>query len=563
MKHFLFLVFLLSGILETGTACAEEVKFLHPVFLERDAVLIDNFRGTWKTEFAGLVLSISPGGDNFYALAGSEEGKWSEYEATLIPMGRDLILDLLPVFSEARETDFAKGHQVTAHSVFLVHLLNDTMYLSGLSYRWFLERIKNKNLSVPFAWYDKMLLLTASTGELQEFLRMHINDRGFWDSPLVLSRLEPNSTVTKSSIDDKPRTEVLAAGASVRTPPACIPRFPYSDGWLGGDGDLSVPLSPTRTLWIFSDSYVGKKDQRARQGAGMVSNTVAISDCDSNGNWSIRYFWRNQYSDNPEPIFQSHTKRYLYWPNEAFMLNDVLYVVLHKIGIREGGNPDDLFNFSLTGTTLARISNVRTATPDQWDIHLIPWSSVYDPNTCNAAIMRDNEYLYAFMGRERQKAYLTRLRLDRLSEPKNNIEFFARDRSWKRGLHPENAMILIEDLIGGSVRYHDDIKKWVMVYGPNLFSNKVLMRTAPRPTGPWTQAVTLYECPEQVPVATTDPKDCACYCGREHAQFYNTNGPSLMITYDCNGRRAVERMDIYSPRVLAIPIKNLLQNERK
>src|SRR5690606_20414884 len=37
---------------------------------------------------------------------------------------------------------------------------------------------------------------------------------------------------------------------------ACWPRFPYRDGWLGGDGAWSVPLSRTRSLWLFGDTFV-------------------------------------------------------------------------------------------------------------------------------------------------------------------------------------------------------------------------------------------------------------------------------------------------------------------
>ena len=40
--------------------------------------------------------------------------------------------------------------------------------------------------------------------------------------------------------------------------------FQRTDGWIGGDGAYSVAVSPKRTLWLFSDTWVGKvRDGRA------------------------------------------------------------------------------------------------------------------------------------------------------------------------------------------------------------------------------------------------------------------------------------------------------------
>src|SRR5688572_22589904 len=39
---------------------------------------------------------------------------------------------------------------------------------------------------------------------------------------------------------------------------ACMPSFPYKDGWLGGDAGYSIALAPGKSLWLFGDSFVGK-----------------------------------------------------------------------------------------------------------------------------------------------------------------------------------------------------------------------------------------------------------------------------------------------------------------
>jgi hypothetical protein len=157
-----------------------------------------------------------------------------------------------------------------------------------------------------------------------------------------------------------------------------------------------------------------------------------------------------------------------------------------------------------------------------------------------------------FYGAGAKKAFLTRLPLDHLENPREYIEYFAKG---KPGVDPDNACVLIEDVIGGSVRYHGDLKRWVMIYGPNFLSNKILLRTAPEITGPWSKAVVLYEAQEQIRNAPEYDEGNFCYCGREHFQFYNRKNQSLLITYDCNAAnfaKLVSNMKLYSPRVLSI-----------
>ena len=82
---------------------------------------------------------------------------------------------------------------------------------------------------------------------------------------------------------------LVAAGACAGLPPAgdrsaaCWPHFPYESGWLGGDGAYSIPLSPTRTLWLFGDTFIGADGQADREGAAFIHNSIAISECRDGG----------------------------------------------------------------------------------------------------------------------------------------------------------------------------------------------------------------------------------------------------------------------------------------
>ncbi|HET9698974.1 MAG TPA: hypothetical protein VFP40_19020, partial [Terriglobales bacterium] len=57
-----------------------------------------------------------------------------------------------------------------------------------------------------------------------------------------------------------------------------LPSFPYSEGWLGADDAYSIPLSPTKSVWLFGDTFVADPGTTLRTKAkSMPRNTVGIS----------------------------------------------------------------------------------------------------------------------------------------------------------------------------------------------------------------------------------------------------------------------------------------------
>ena len=54
--------------------------------------------------------------------------------------------------------------------------------------------------------------------------------------------------------------------------------FQQTNGWIGGDGAYSVALTPERTLWLFSDTWVGNVRDGRRTNVTMVNNTLALQN---------------------------------------------------------------------------------------------------------------------------------------------------------------------------------------------------------------------------------------------------------------------------------------------
>ena len=54
--------------------------------------------------------------------------------------------------------------------------------------------------------------------------------------------------------------------------------FEQIEGWIGADGAYSVDLTPERTLWLFSDTWVGSVRDGKRAHATLINNTLALQD---------------------------------------------------------------------------------------------------------------------------------------------------------------------------------------------------------------------------------------------------------------------------------------------
>lgn len=90
---------------------------------------------------------------------------------------------------------------------------------------------------------------------------------------------------------------------SVDSPPAWNRLFDRHEGWTGGDGIFSIPLSGykgpdraavSKTLFVFRDTWIGKVDPLTdkRNGATMIHNSFAVLDGAEPDPAKIRFVWK-------------------------------------------------------------------------------------------------------------------------------------------------------------------------------------------------------------------------------------------------------------------------------
>ncbi len=336
----------------------------------------------------------------------------------------------------------------------------------------------------------------------------------------------------------------------------CTPDFPLKDGWLGADAAYSIPLPDGRDIWIFGDTLYGKHRVVTNGDPRMVRNSLGISTC-KNGRWHLNYVIRHDSAGNPLTYFQEQKPDTWYWAFDGVYYNKHLWVTLMCIRNtpKNAGNP---FGFETCGTDLAKVSDL-DANPQKWKVEYFPLVPDGTHAYPSATTVIEGDYLYIFALYEKapRPMLLTRIPLKGLDDPAKHLQYLAKDGSWKPGFVPDDAAHVMAD--GGSemsVRYHPQLKEWLAVLmEPTFFSNKILLRTAPRLTGPWSTGRVIYSIPEMEKDKPGYDKDTFCYAAKEHPEFRKPG--SILFTYVCNTMQVdklPKELNIYFPKVVSVPL---------
>lgn len=339
----------------------------------------------------------------------------------------------------------------------------------------------------------------------------------------------------------------------------CDAAFPLQSGkplsWQGADAAYSVPLPDGRDVWIFGDTLYGPERRVVGQTPQMVHNSLGISTC-KDSQWHLQYVVKHDASGNAQSYFSPAGPTHWYWAMDGFYANGDLWVTLLCIRHASKRAPGG-FDFETCGSDLAQVSNLERD-PQQWKVtihKLVPDGVGAYPSA--AAVVNDGyAYLFASYETGTRPLLVTRIPLEKLAEPAANLQYLAADGTWKSGFDPAKAKVVMQH--GNtelSVRYHPTLKKWLAVMvDPASFSSKIIVRTAPDLTGPWTEGEVIYEIPEMQPGPKRD-KNVFCYAGKEHSEL--ETGSDLLFTYACNTMDVSElptHRDIYHPQVVRHPL---------
>lgn len=346
-------------------------------------------------------------------------------------------------------------------------------------------------------------------------------------------------------------TACVAGQSSQTTTGSCLPEFPLKDGWLGGDSAYSIILPDQSTLWFFGDTFVARTDRESRAEAAFIANSLARSTCTPEG-WSIEYDWGNTRRD-PQPFFaldgQDGAPPLSYWPLSSFLHNGKLYLFLERVQRLSGGP----FGFRIVGVDLATIDNP-LADPADWTIAIAPLHTGDDaiPGVAN---IKQERFVYLFTTlagtrAPRHPVILTRLPLDGLDRPADNLHHYAPGGFWREGIDAKNAVrIMAEGATEMSVRYAPEQNRYIAVMtSPTPFADHAEIRFGRTPAGPWSPGVRLFYYQDQRAARERGDTQIFCYASKEHAQFSTRD--SLLVTYACNSLndRILRDTSLYVPK---------------
>jgi uncharacterized protein DUF4185 len=334
----------------------------------------------------------------------------------------------------------------------------------------------------------------------------------------------------------------------------CAPSFSAQAPWQGADAAYSIPLQDGRDVWMFGDTLYGDKREVTGNEPKMVHNSLGISTC-KDGKWKIDYSIKRDAKGGFDSFFkpQRNDNTY-YWALDGVEHNHELWVTL--LCVRNKPNSDAFaLGFEVCGTDIAHVTGINKD-PQNWKVSYFPLVEEAVHANPSASTLIEGDYLYIFTLYEKgdRPQILTRIPLKGLSDPKKNLRYLGSDDKWHDGLDPTKAKVIMEKGASEmSVRYHPELKKWIAVMvDPQIFSDKVILRTAPSMTGPWTSGDIIYRIPILQKSHADYDADTFCYAGKEHPEFEKPG--ELLFTYVCNSmkpKKLETLVNVYLPQVVS------------
>ena len=359
----------------------------------------------------------------------------------------------------------------------------------------------------------------------------------------TLSQLLALSLLPQASVALTTRVEVPCFEASAWPEADLI--FRRDRHWVGGDGASSVDLGGGRTLWLFGDSWIDPSGKHTRQGARMISNSVAIQTGTDPATAAIAFYWGRAKDGGPAPLFPDRGAERL-WPGSGVRLGNRLVLFFNRIKSDNGSG------FDSAGWTAVMVENVDAA-PSAWRV--MPLETPDNPLGVIvgfAGVLQLDEYVYAFGSEDPVKShplYLVRwpsvdVRRGKLLSP----EWWAGDRmGWVADISSVRRWPVLEN--GQSeltIHFDQASNRFLELQAVGFGAADVAMRAAPSFTGPWTAPQVIYRPPEY------NRPNVMIYSAKGHPQL---TGTDMLVTYSTNSFQFAEHLtdsQIYYPRFVRL-----------
>jgi hypothetical protein len=325
-------------------------------------------------------------------------------------------------------------------------------------------------------------------------------------------------------------------------------------GWIGGDAAGSVLLDHGRVLWLFGDSLLGKISQGHRHIDAMVHNTIAIQSGSTPQNSRMEFFHGGNALMPQAFIRPKSLKEWLWLSGGAIRNINGLYLFMPRITNASGPKG---WNFRVQGMVLGRVRNPEEP-PNFWKIHQfgMPWFRGEESGkerSFGASILQAGPWVYIY-GFECEKSTGNRCLLiartrDASLENFGAWEFLA-NGAWVRDFKKASPQA---DHLGTefSVSWLPGLHRYVLVYTKDGLSDKIIMRSSPSPSGPWSDPITIFKIPN-----FSHSRGTFCYAAKAHPELARGDD-KMVISYICNNsnlHRLIKDPGTYVPRFIEVQL---------
>ncbi len=329
-------------------------------------------------------------------------------------------------------------------------------------------------------------------------------------------------------------------------------KFRRTDGWVGGDGAFSVPLSDKRALWLFSDTWVGTVRDGKRKDVTMVNNTVGVQD-GSGPDAKFTFFVQKGDDGKPKAIFTPPDGKGWFWLFAGHHADGKLHVFLPRL---EKSGTGGAFGFKAVDMWLGTVSNPQDE-PTKWKIAYkkVPFADFAGERKVSfgSAVLTVGDYAYIYGYDERPTRFGPMRNLLIARVPKDKFADFDAWRFYVEGEWKKDAKAargFASDLGAEfSVSYLPGRKQYVIVTTERGLSDRIVGMFATSPEGEWSKPVLLYTCPEK-------DKRVFTYAGKAHAHL--ATGNELVISYAVNSfdlAPVINNAELYWPTFVRVQLK--------
>ncbi|MFN7140724.1 MAG: DUF4185 domain-containing protein [Limisphaerales bacterium] len=321
--------------------------------------------------------------------------------------------------------------------------------------------------------------------------------------------------------------------------------FQRTNGWIGADGAYSIPLSKNKSVWLFSDTFVGKVEEGRRVNAKMINNTVAIQEHGK----TPEFYYPTNAKGEAESFIKPNDGRGFFWLFHGTRNQDGLFFSLRHVEIVDHSS---VFGFRGFGNSMARVRNPDDH-PSKWKVEQLkfPYDKRDEGEIIYAsAVMKDKGYVYIYGNKVSPDKKERGLVVARVPEKKfgafDEWRFYANGK-WQKDW--EAVTYICPDAPAeAGVAYWPALKKYVFIYTPGIWG-KIVMRTADNPVGPWSEPIPLYEAPEM-----KYPAKVFAYAGKCHPQI-SVRKDELIVSYAANSfdfHEIIRDARLYWPRFVRV-----------